>query len=211
MDEPLDDFEALVSRAVEGEVGALAELLAGQQAWLTEFVSSRLDRRLSARLDVGDIVQEVLVEAAGKLPDYLARSPIPFTAWIKQIAIERMTYVHRVHVVAGKRSVRREVAVTRSNEWSSDSLSAFHPRSREKTPSSYVAGKELYGEVARLMKGLPDTYQELLRLRFIEQLSAKEIAGTLGITEQAVRMRQLRALRQLRDLLEPSGPGDQGS
>jgi len=91
MHEPLDDFEALVSRAVEGEVGALAQLLAGQQVWLTEFVSTRLDRRLSARLDVGDIVQEVLVEAAGKLPDYLARSPIPFTAWIKQIAIERMT------------------------------------------------------------------------------------------------------------------------
>jgi RNA polymerase sigma-70 factor (ECF subfamily) len=211
MHEPLDDFEALVSRAVEGEVGALAQLLAGQQVWLTEFVSTRLDRRLSARLDVGDIVQEVLVEAAGKLPDYLARSPIPFTAWIKQIAIERMTYVHRVHVVAGKRSIRREVSMAGSNGWSSDSQLAFHPKSRDKTPSSYVAGKELYGEVARLMKELPDSDQELLHLRFIEQLSANAIARILGITEQAVRMRQLRALRQLRDLLEPGGPGDQAT
>lgn len=208
MDEPLDDFEALVSRAVEGEVGALAELLTGQQVWLTEFVATRLDRRLSSRLDVGDIVQEVLVEAAARLPEYLARSPIPFTGWIKQIAIERMTYVHRVHVVAGKRSVRREVSTTSSNGWSSDSAVAFHPKSREKTPSSYVAGKELYGVVAELMKELPDCDQELLRLRFIEQLSAKEIAATLGITDQAVRMRQLRALRQLRELLEESGPGE---
>jgi RNA polymerase sigma-70 factor (ECF subfamily) len=209
MDEPLDDFEALVQRAVEGEVGALAQLLAGQQVWLAEFVSTRLDRRLASRLDVGDIVQEVLVEAASKLPEYLARSPIPFTAWIRKIAVERMTYVHRVHVVARKRSVRREVSMTGSNGWSSDALSAFHPRSRDKTPSSYVAGKELYGEVARLMKELPDDDQELLRLRFIEQFSAKDVAVSLGITEQAVRMRQLRALRQLRELLEPGGPGDE--
>jgi RNA polymerase sigma-70 factor (ECF subfamily) len=111
--------------------------------------------------------------------------------------------------VARKRSVRREVSMTGSNGWSSDALSAFHPRSRDKTPSSYVAGKELYGEVARLMKELPDDDQELLRLRFIEQFSAKDVAVSLGITEQAVRMRQLRALRQLRELLEPGGPGDE--
>jgi len=61
------------------------------------------------------------------------------------------------------------------------------------------------------MKELPDSDQELLHLRFIEQLSANAIARILGITEQAVRMRQLRALRQLRDLLEPGGPGDQAT
>lgn len=209
MDEPLDDFEALVSRAVEGEVGALADLLTAQQVWLTEFVSIRLDRRLAARLDVGDIVQEVLVEAASRLPDYLSRSPIPFQAWIRKIAVERIAYVHRMHVVAGKRSVRREVALTGSNGSSSDARVAFHPRSRDKSPSSYVAGKELYGEVAKLMKQLPENDQELLRLRFIEQHSAKEVAMALGITEQAVRMRQLRALRQLRGFLESSGPGDE--
>lgn len=207
MDEPLDDFEALVRRAVEGEVGALAQLLAGQQAWLTQFVSTRLDRQLAARVDVGDIVQEVLVEAANKLPDYVARCPIPFTAWIRRIAEERITHAHRKHVVAGKRSVRREVSLQGSNAWSSDALVTFHPKSRDKTPSSYVAGKELYAEVARLMKQLPDSDQELLRLRFVEQLSAKDVAVALGTTEQAVRMRQLRALRQLRHLIEPDGPG----
>lgn len=208
-DEPLDDFEALVSRAVQGEVGALAQLLAGQQAWLAEYVSTRLDRRLASRLDVGDIVQDVLIEAAGKLPDYLARTSIPFTEWIKKIAFERMTYVYRVHVKAEKRSVRREVPVTGTNGWSSAALLEVHPRSQDKSPSSYVAGKELYNEAARLMKELPESDQELLRLRFIEQHSAKEVASMLGIAEKAVRMRQLRALRQLRELLEPSGPGDE--
>lgn len=207
MNEPLDDFEVLVRRAVQGEVEALTELLASQQAWLTEFVAARLDRRLAARLDVGDIVQEVLLEAAKKLPAYLVQCPIPFPAWIRQIAFDRMTHVHRVHVAARKRSVCRETSAATSGGWSSDDSLAMHPRSRDKTPSSYVAGKELHGVVARLMKELPESDQELLRLRFVEQLSAKDVAVALGTTEEAVRMRQLRALRHLRALLEPSGQG----
>ncbi len=100
MDDSLDEFELLVKRAVEGEVGALTQLLTSQQAWLGKFIASRLDRRLAPRLDVGDVVQEVLVEVAGKFPEYVARSPIPFVAWIKQITLERLSQVHRLHVVA---------------------------------------------------------------------------------------------------------------
>ena len=208
MGEPLEDFEALVRRAVEGEIGALAQLLTGQQVWLAKFVSARIDRRLASRIDVGDIVQEVLVEAARKLPDYLSRSPIPFPAWLRQIALERMTYMQRVHIRAGKRSVLLEVSLPGSNGRSAEAAAIEQPRSRDKSPSSYVSGKELYGEVARLMECLPACDQELLRLRFIEQVPTKQIAAALGITEPAVRMRQLRALRQLRELLESTGPGD---
>jgi|SRR5579863_5452711 len=211
MDEPLDDFEILVKRAVEGEVGALAELLAAQQGWLTEFVAGRINRRLAARLDVGDIVQEVLLEAAKKLPDYVVRCPLPFIGWIRNIAIEHLAQVHRKHVAAGRRSVYREVSLAGSNGWSSDDSLAMHPRSPDKTPSSYVGGKELLGEMARLMKELPESDQELLRLRFFEQHPAKDVAVALGTTEHAVHMRQLRALRQLRDLLEPRGPGDENA
>jgi RNA polymerase sigma-70 factor (ECF subfamily) len=202
MDEQFEDCDALIHRAVEGEVDALTQLLTGQQVWLAKFVSARLDRRLASRIDVGDIVQEVLVEAARKLPDYLGRSPLPFSAWLRQIAVERMTHMQRVHIRSGKRSVLLEVSLPSSNA----SSSGQQLTSPGKSPSSYVAGKELYGEVARLMERLPECDQELLRLRFIEQVSAKQVSVALGITEQAVRMRQLRALRQLRELLESASP-----
>ncbi len=207
MDEPLDDFEVLVRRAVQGEAGALTELLTAQQDWLTEFVAPRLDRKLAPRLDVGDIIQDVLIEAARKLPDYVARCPIPFTAWIKSIAEEHLVKVRRRHMKAGKRTVFRDVSAWGAGEWSSDDALAPHPKSKDKTPSSYVAGKELYAEVARLMQQLSENDQKLIRLRFIEQRPAKDVALELGTTEHAVHMRQLRALRQLRDLLEPRGPG----
>jgi DNA-directed RNA polymerase specialized sigma24 family protein len=38
-------------------------------------------------------------------------------------------------------------------------------------------------------------------LRYLEDLSTKEIAAVLSLTDAAVKMRQLRALRRVRDLL----------
>jgi hypothetical protein len=38
-------------------------------------------------------------------------------------------------------------------------------------------------------------------LRYLEDLSTRELAAVLGLSESAVKMRQLRALRRLRDLL----------
>jgi RNA polymerase sigma-70 factor (ECF subfamily) len=44
--------------------------------------------------------------------------------------------------------------------------------------------------------------RELIVLRYVEQMSTSEIAAVLETTEAAVKMRHLRALRQLHDLLD---------
>jgi RNA polymerase sigma-70 factor (ECF subfamily) len=41
----------------------------------------------------------------------------------------------------------------------------------------------------------------VLVLRYLEDLSTRELAAVLGLSESAVKMRQLRALCRLRDLL----------
>ena len=38
-------------------------------------------------------------------------------------------------------------------------------------------------------------------LRFLDDLSTREVAAVMGVSESAVKMRQLRALQRLRDLL----------
>jgi DNA-directed RNA polymerase specialized sigma24 family protein len=46
-------------------------------------------------------------------------------------------------------------------------------------------------------------------MRFLEDLSVEEVAALLEITPEAVKMRQLRALKRLRQILtaaEDSGP-----
>ena len=48
---------------------------------------------------------------------------------------------------------------------------------------------------------LSERDRELLALRHLEMLSIREIAGVLGISEGAVKVRHVRALERLRDLL----------
>lgn len=52
--------------------------------------------------------------------------------------------------------------------------------------------------------------REVLILRYLEQLSAREVGAVLGIGEAAAKKRALRALRRLRELLKGLTPGGEG-
>jgi RNA polymerase sigma-70 factor (ECF subfamily) len=73
-------------------------------------VAVRLDRRLAPRIDASDVVQEALLEADRRLDGYLRERPIPFYAWLRQIAGDRIVDALRLHVASQKRSVTREDA-----------------------------------------------------------------------------------------------------
>ncbi len=200
MDGPNQRIDNLLALAASGDRVATSQLLAEQEASLAQFVSGRIDKRLVARVDVGDIVQEILIDAAGKLAVYLKVRPDPFPVWLQSLAIDHLKQNHRTHIRTKKRSVCREAPQTGLSGANSSLMKSA--QSRDKTPSSLIAGKELYAVVEKLMDDLPEYDQELLRLRFTEQLPLKEIAAKLGASEPAIRMRQLRALRRLRELLD---------
>lgn len=49
---------------------------------------------------------------------------------------------------------------------------------------------------------LADDDRELLRMSYYQALDTAEVAGRLGITPGAVRVRRFRALHRLREILE---------
>ena len=51
------------------------------------------------------------------------------------------------------------------------------------------------------LAGLGERDREVLVLRYLEQLSTRDVAAVLGISEGAVKVRHLRALERLRRLL----------
>src|SRR5262245_42620975 len=102
------DTDALLAAAAGGDADARGRLLARHRDRLARMVACRLDRRLAARVDPSDVVQEVLAEADRKLDRYLRDRPLPFYPWLRQLAWEQLATLHRRHVRAGKRSVRRE-------------------------------------------------------------------------------------------------------
>src|SRR5262249_46961294 len=104
------DTEDLLRLAGEGDRTARNRLLLRHRDRLRSLVALRMDRRLAARLDPLDVVQESLAEADRRLEDYLRRTPMPFHPWLRQLALERLVDEPRRHVRSLKRSVRREEA-----------------------------------------------------------------------------------------------------
>lgn len=54
----------------------------------------------------------------------------------------------------------------------------------------------------RALQGLTDIQREVITLKFMNELTNKEVAELLGKTEESVRQLQCRAIRSLKSILE---------
>ena len=194
------DTEQLLARAAQGDQAALGQVLERHRPRLRHMIALRLDRRLRARLDPSDVLQETLAEAARRLADYASLPPLPFYPWLRQLAWERLVQLHRRHVRAGKRSVRREQADLPLSDESALAL-ADRLVSRGSSPSARLRRSEQRRRVQAILAQLAEADREVLVLRYLEHLSTPELAAILGLTPAGVKTRQLRALQRLRDLL----------
>src|SRR5262249_12818233 len=102
--------ESELLRAAAGSPEAREHLLACYRERLKRVIRARLDPRVSARVDSSDVVQEVLADAAREMEEYLRTGDREFYPWIRCIAERRVIDLHRRHIHAARRSVRRESA-----------------------------------------------------------------------------------------------------
>jgi RNA polymerase sigma-70 factor (ECF subfamily) len=195
------DTDVLMARAAEGIREARDQLLERHRPRLRRLIRLRLDRRLAARVDPSDVVQESLAEAAAKLSEYLRKRPMPFYPWLRGLALERLVSLYRWHIRTGKRSVRREERALPALPDESAQELAQQLCSRGSSPSQRLARSEARARVHAALEKLSERDRELLALRHLELLSIREIASVLKITEGAVKVRHVRALERLRDLL----------
>src|SRR5262245_33964409 len=105
---PDPDTDQLLADASRGDAHARGRLLERHRPRLRRMVAVRLDRRLAARVDPSDVVQEALLEASARLDEYLRDRPIPFYPWLRRLAYVRVADAYRRHLRAGRRSVERE-------------------------------------------------------------------------------------------------------
>jgi RNA polymerase sigma-70 factor (ECF subfamily) len=195
------DTEELLNRVGRGDGAARQQLLTRHRRRLRRMIAVRMDRRMAARIDPSDVVQETLAEADQKLFGYLRARPLPFYPWLRQLAIERLIDLHRRHIQARKRSVTRERRL--EQDWSDESVMELARRlvSSGSSPSERMVREELHRRVQSALEELPPRDREILVMRHLEELRVSEIASVLGITEGAVKTRHLRAIRRFRDLL----------
>ncbi len=198
---PEPDTQELLDQSQGGDGAACQELLTRHRARLRRMVEVRLDRRLAPRVDPSDVVQEALADAARRLPEYVRDRPLPFHAWLRQFAWERIQKLHRHHIGAGKRSLTREEAAAVPLPDESMLQLANRLVTSATSPSRRVMRDELRERVQAALAALPARDREVLVLRYLEGLPTGEVAEVLGIGEGAVKMRQLRALERLRTVL----------
>jgi RNA polymerase sigma-70 factor (ECF subfamily) len=201
------DTGELIERAEAGDARAGQQLLARHRKRLRRMVALRMDRRLAARVDPSDVVQETLMDAALRLPDYLRRRPLPFYPWLRQLAFERLVELNRRHVRAQKRSVQREEPGLLELPEDSAVELAGQLAGASGSPSQALVREELRGRVQEALARLSAKDRDVLVLRHLEQLSAADCAATLGLTESGFKARHVRALDRLRRLISAAGGG----
>jgi RNA polymerase sigma-70 factor (ECF subfamily) len=201
------DTEELLRRAGHGDCRARGALLEHHRGRLRRMVALRMDPRLAARVDPSDVVQEALVEADRRLDGYLRERPLPFYPWLRQLAQDRLIEQHRRHVRAGRRTVTREEAEAPRLSAASALELADRLLAPGDSPSAALQRQELGERVRAALEALPEADREVLVLRYLEQLPAREVGCVLGLSEAAAKKRALRALQRLRDLLKDDLPG----
>jgi RNA polymerase sigma-70 factor (ECF subfamily) len=197
-----DDTDALLRRARAGDAVAGAAILAGQRDRLRRLIAARLDRRVSARVDPSDVVQEALTDASLRLSAYLQSPPLPLFPWLYQLARERLAKIHRRHIRTASRSVERERTSTDPSRREHGRAPSPQPLARGTSPSGRLLRDEERERVRIAMGRLSEGDRTILARRHIEALSMAETALSLGISEGAAKVRHLRALRRLQAALE---------
>ena len=197
-----DRTDELIINIRQGTDGAVDQLLGRHRAALRRMIQMRLDNRVTRRVDVSDVLQDVLIEASRRLQTYLDNPPMAFHLWIRQIARDRIIDAHRRHAVSAKRSVEREMSLNAPAKLDNSSIElAGQLCDHELTPAEAATQREIAMQLETAIHQLRDQDREIIWMRHYEQLSNLEIAQSLGLTEPATSMRYLRALRRLRELL----------
>jgi RNA polymerase sigma-70 factor (ECF subfamily) len=141
-------------------------------------------RRVRDRATAEDVTSEVFHKALANLTGYEWRG-VPFSAWLFRIAANAIAD----HV---KRASREQPA-------------ANDPRAADEhsDPSSAdLEAMDYHARLFRLVDQLPAVQQRVIRERFVEQRTIREIAERLKKTQGAVKQLQFRALQTLRAQME---------
>jgi RNA polymerase sigma-70 factor (ECF subfamily) len=203
--------EELLDAARNGDEGALAVLVERHRNRLECMVRLRMDRRLQARVDPADVVQEVYLAVRGKFPQYSADPRLSFFVWLRLEVGQKLVDLHRFHLGAQIRDAGQEVSLHRGALPQVTSLSlAEHLLGKLSTASHAAMRVELKLRVQEVLNSMDPNDREVLILRHFEELSNGEAAQVLGIKPSAAVNRYVRALKRLKDVFQEMPGGIEG-
>ena len=170
-----DDVLALASNGDKDAFGMLYE-------HYTERIFNYVYYRTGNVHDAEDLTARVFQRAMGHIRDYTDRG-VPFSAWLYRIAHNLVANWHR------DRSRKQEIPL--------DDLPILPAKGDH--PETALVHTEEQDALLRLIRRLPPERQNLLILKFVENMSNAEIGQIMGRSEGAVKSLYHRTLLSLRD------------
>ena len=198
------DTDDLLKFAAAGAAKARDELLERHRERLNRMVAMRMDRRLRARFDPSDVVQEAVITIHKRLPGYLSDPQrISFYPWIRKITWEHLLKLSEFHLQTQNRSVEREIGQQLAINDESMMVMIHRLASNVSSPSAGILRAEIHERIRQALAVLKPHDREIIELIYLEQLAPGEVAEVLGLSRQAMSMRHIRAIKRLSALLAP--------
>ncbi len=133
-----------------------------------------------------DLAQESFISAYGALEEF--RRGAKFSSWLYRIVVNKC----KDHLRAG----RETVAV--------DEMIDIIPAG-DRNPEQTTSARQTGDVIQRALNALPVEYRDVIVLKHLEELDYREIAGILGATVNALKVRAHRGREILKRLLEEMG------
>lgn len=173
--------EEVVARVLLGETSLYGSLVQRHHSRLYKVLRSILDSHEA----VEDVMQEAHARALTYLDQFEGRSS--FLTWLSRVMInEAYTYLRRRRVFQPMDAIP-DIRDKPPIEFAS----------RARNPEQHAIQLELRGILEAAVDSLPELYRIVFTVREIGEASTSEAAARLGITEQCVKSRLLRARRLL--------------
>jgi RNA polymerase sigma-70 factor (ECF subfamily) len=186
--------------ARDGSQEALGQALEGCRQYLLAVAQHALPADLRGKVGPSDLVQDTLLKAHHEFHRFEGESEPQLLAWLRVILLNNVANCAR-HFATDKRSIGREIALAKGD--SQEGL-ASEPHAPEPSPSEVFLAQERDEALEHALAKLPDHYRQVVQWHNQENLSFEDIGRRTGQSADAVRKIWVRALRQLRQLLEES-------
>ncbi len=170
--------EDVLARASQGDRDSFGQLYERYAERIFNYVYYRTGNVHDAE----DLTARVFQRAMNHIHNYTDRG-VPFSAWLYRIAHNLVANWHR------DRSRRQEITL--------DDLPVLPAKGDH--PETAIVRTEEQDALLRIIRRLPPDRQNLLILKFVENLSNAEIGQIMGRSEGAVKSLYHRTLLSLRD------------
>ncbi len=172
------------------------------RSYLRLLARMELDRRLQAKLDPSDVVQQTLLQAHRARQAFRGQTDAELAAWLRQILARNLAHAVR-DFGREKRNVARERSLQAELEASSARLEAWLAADQS-SPSQRAVRNELVLRMAEAIDALPEAQREAIELHYWQNWSLAEIGRHLGRSKPAVAGLLHRGLKTLKQQMQES-------